>query len=103
MDKGSFFILIVLGVVFGILYYLFGFLIAKRTLTRWADENGYEILDCRPCFFWWGPFFWISSKHQKVFRVGLRDRAGRVRRAWVRCGSFWWGTWKDTADVKWDD
>jgi hypothetical protein len=72
-------------------------------LQKWADENGYEILEKSYRYFFRGPFFFRTTKEQTVYRVTVRDKAGQVRTGWVACGSWWWGLWSDQAKVRWDE
>jgi hypothetical protein len=72
-------------------------------LRRWADENGYEILEKSYRHFLRGPFFFRTTKHQTVYRVTVRDKAGNVGSGWVACGSWWMGLWSDQAKVRWDE
>jgi len=75
----------------------------RSMLEQWAAENGYDIQSQEECWFFRGPFFWTSSKGQKVYKVALRDRDGRVRNGYARCGSYWLGLWSDAVEVRWDD
>jgi hypothetical protein len=72
-------------------------------LTKWADENGYEILEKSYRHFCKGPFFFTTTSHQTVYRVTVRDKAGNVETGWVACGSWWWGLLSDQAQVRWDE
>ena len=73
----------------------------EQILFRWADENGYQILDLQPKFIFQGPFNW-SSKNQTIFRVAVEDAEGTQRTGWVRCGSYWGGIFSYKAELKWD-
>jgi len=75
----------------------------KSMLETWAYQNGYEILSREECWLFRGPFFWSSSKGQKVYKVSLRDADGIVRNGYVRCGSYWIGLWSDKVELRWDD
>lgn len=75
----------------------------KSMLETWAHQNGYEILSSEECWFFSGPFFWTSSKGQKVYKVTVSEAEGRIRSGYVRCGSFWLGLWSDRVDARWDD
>jgi len=75
---------------------------SQHLLRMWAAENGYELLhaDFRP--FRKGPYFW-SGRNQTVFRVEVRDREGRTRSGWVRCGSWWAGVFGEHVEGQLDD
>jgi hypothetical protein len=72
-------------------------------LQQWASENGFEILEKSYRHFFRGPFFFRASKHQTVYRVTVRDKAGNVGTGWVACGSWWWGLMSNQAQVRWDE
>lgn len=72
-------------------------------LQKWADENGYRLLNKEYRTFLRGPFFWTSSKGQTVYRVTVEDKAGHIRSGWVRCGGWWLGLLTDQTEVRWDE
>jgi hypothetical protein len=72
-------------------------------LENWARGQGYEILTREECWFFRGPYFWSTSKGQKVYKVSLKDLDGHVRTGFVRCGGYWLGMLSDDVDVRWDD
>jgi len=76
---------------------------SSAILEKWAAENGFEILEKSFRHFFRGPFFFRASKHQTVYRVTVRDKAGQVGTGWAACGSWWWGLWSDEANVRWDE
>ena len=76
---------------------------SRSVLEQWAEENGFELLETDQRHLFRGPFFWTTTKGQSVYRVVVRDSSGRVRRGWVRCGSFWFGLMSSKAMEKWDD
>lgn len=75
----------------------------KSLLETWAYQNGYEILSREECWFFRGPFFWSTSRGQKVYKVTVREAEGGVRNGYVRVGGFWLGLWSDQVDVRWSD
>jgi hypothetical protein len=96
----SFFLLVTLGVIaagivfFGLLHF-FG---ARRALRRWADFNGFEILDFDLRLFSQGLVKWY------VYFVRVRDKSGRERSGWVRCRSFLTArTFGDKSTVLWHE
>ena len=78
-------------VILAVLMTAWHFSRAREILTRWAEENGYEIVSLERCWFWKGPFFFWSSKSQEVHYVTVRTQDGQLRRGWVRCGGWFWG------------
>jgi hypothetical protein len=102
MDLAPFF-MIALVLFFMVFYFRWHFTRSAAILEKWADENGYEILERSYRWFFRGPFFFRTSKGQTVYRVTVRDKAGNVQTGWVACGSWWWGLLSDQARVIWDE
>jgi hypothetical protein len=75
---------------------------SRGLLERWADRNGYRIIDARYQHVFRGPFVWTTSKGQTVYRVTL-DVKGEVSTGWVRCGSWWLGLMSEKVEVRWDE
>lgn len=76
---------------------------SRSILQKWADDNGYQLLQAEYRWFRKGPFFWRASRDQVVYYVTVRDQLGRERRGWVRCGSWLLGMFSNRADVRWED
>jgi|SRR5579883_1850067 len=76
----------------------------RIVLEGWAAAQGYEVLQCESPFATGAFSFWTTSRGQVVYFVTLRDRVGRERSAWVRCGSFLGSVLSsDDIEVKWND
>ena len=75
---------------------------AGSILETWARDNGYRILSQENCWLAKGPFFWTSTRGQEVYRITVRDREGRTRSGYVRCGGAFLGMLSDRVDVRWD-
>ena len=75
---------------------------SRRVLERWAERNGYRIIDADYRNFFRGPYFWTTAKGQTVYRVNVEVKGG-VRRGWVRCGSWGLGLFSDRTEVRWDE
>lgn len=75
---------------------------SQTLISRWAAEQGFEVLACQYRLMFRGPFSWSTSKGQTVYRVTVRDRAGRLRYGWVRCGSWLLGLLSDRVEVRWE-
>lgn len=79
---------------------------AKALLQDWADANGLRILHARQS---WGAMplsmWFTTSKYQVVYHVSVYDEAShRMRSAWVRLGTRWWGVMEgDAVEVRWED
>ena len=74
---------------------------SEQILSKWANENGYQILDLQPKVINRGPFF-LSSKMQTIHRITVQDAEGTQLSGWVRCGNFLQGVFSDKVEVKWD-
>ena len=75
----------------------------QSMLDHWTQQNGLQVRSRERCWFFKGSFFWNSSDGQRVYRVVVQDRDGRIRSGYVRCGGFWLGLLSDRVDVRWDD
>jgi hypothetical protein len=96
-------ILILIVVLLVIAYIAWYYRRSRSLLDRWAERNGYRIVDSEYRYFFRGPFFWTSSKEQTVYRVTVADKAGNVWSGWVRCGGWWLGLLSDQAEARWDE
>ena len=74
---------------------------SEQILSKWAEENSYQILDLQPKVLNRGPFF-LSSKMQAIHRITVQDAEGTQLSGWVRCGSILQGVLSDKVEVKWD-
>jgi hypothetical protein len=75
---------------------------SRSLLDRWAERNGYRVIEADYRKFFRGPFFWTSAKGQTVYRVTVEVKGG-VRTGWVRCGSWWLGLLSEQVEVRWDE
>src|SRR5258708_37421232 len=67
-------------------------------LKEWGKANGFEIL--------FHEERWVlkqATLGQSVFRVTVRDSAGRRRSGYAHCGLRWLGLLPDNVVVRWDD
>jgi len=76
---------------------------ARRILESWAADNGFQIRSSQVRLFRLGPFLWRKSKGQVVYYVTVQLHDGTTRRGWVKCGSWWWGTFQNEAEVSWEE
>jgi hypothetical protein len=75
----------------------------RQILDLWAQTNGYRINSSEVRWLRRGPFFWTTSKGQMVYYVAVSTPGGQTRRGYVRCGSFFWGLWKDQVEERWEE
>jgi hypothetical protein len=62
------------------------------------------------------PYTWVEYKWQRNYELSLRDafsretfyqitvrnRKGRIRHGWLRCGSWWLGSFTNRVQVSWE-
>jgi hypothetical protein len=72
-------------------------------VSRWAGQNGYEIVGRKWSLFRVGPFPMAAFGKQAVYHLVVRDPAGRERSCWLKVGDFVVGLLDDAIEVKWDD
>jgi hypothetical protein len=78
----------------------------RSVLRAWAAEGGFQIvrfekrnLTGRGAFNWW-----TNSPEQIIYHLRVRDKEGRERIGWVRCGSYFGGVlFSNKVEVKWED
>jgi hypothetical protein len=97
------FFLIVAVIAFALLAIAWHYSRSRAILQKWADDNGYQLLQSEYRWFRKGPFFWTTSRDQVVYHVTVLDQLGRERKGWVRCGSWWFGLFSNKAEVRWDE
>ena len=97
----------VLGVMFVVVMVLVSFAWqvgrSQTLLGRWAAQNHVAILSSERRWLRTGPFFFRHGESQTIYHVTVRDTAGRVRHAYVRCGGWFLGLFSDAVTVKWTD
>lgn len=81
---------------------------ARALLQDWADANRLRILHAKSNAGWLPmplSLWFTTSKYQVVYRVSVYDEAThRIRAAWVRLGTRWWGVMDgDAVEVRWED
>jgi hypothetical protein len=103
MDSPGRIILVLAGIAVAVVSIIWHFSRSNSLLQQWAERNGYRIVEQDYRSFLKGPFFFIASKNQTVYRVVVEDKDGRRRTGWVRCGGWFLGLWSDTVEVRWDD
>jgi len=97
-------VVIFLIVVAVVATYVAWFFARSRSMLRqWATANDLAIVQSQARNFRRGPLLWTSSKHQAVYFVKVRDRAGRERSGWLCLGGFWTGLFTSEAEVRWQD
>jgi hypothetical protein len=63
----------------------------QKILSDWAKENGYELLEAERPRVWCGRFTLLRTTAQRVYRVRLRDRHGRIWGGYLRVGGVFGG------------
>lgn len=78
----------------------FHWLRSRFLLKQWAKANGFELVRMSINWFRFSPL--IASKRQEVYQIRVRDRRGKERRGWAKCGGYWLGFLVTKVEVKWD-
>ena len=76
---------------------------ATQMLDDWLRDNDFQLLGKSTPWVKDNPFFMSSNRSQKVFKVTVRDKTGRVRVGWLRCGHALGGVAVSQVEVKWDE
>lgn len=96
----------VAAIVTGIIaLYVWGLLRLRRARAAIRAEltrSGYDIVDMKHRLVRLGPLFWTTTRSQIVYRIVVRDAAGRRRAGWTRWGRTWLLK-PDTLELRWDD
>ncbi|TAL72124.1 MAG: hypothetical protein EPN56_06180 [Rhodanobacter sp.] len=77
---------------------------AQTLLQDWARANHLRILRKRrgipPLSMWF-----TTSRNQYLYRVEVLDETTRrIRKGWIKLGTFWWGTMSpDAVEATWDE
>jgi hypothetical protein len=93
---------IILAIAIVILAWAWHFSRSRSILQKWADGNGYTLMQAELRLFRTGPFFLNTTRSQVVYYVTILDALGRERKGWVKVGSWLIGLWSNQAEVKWD-
>jgi hypothetical protein len=93
--------LLTLAIVAGV---IFGRLGGSRIgLNRWAKTNGYRLISAERRYLDRGLFPEHSPRGLGVFHVTVEDRAGQIRRGYVRCSIGILALLSDEAMVRWEE
>ena len=76
---------------------------SSTLVERWAERNGFEVVGKTWLMFGGRAFWWRRSQYHMVYYVTVRNPEGRIRRAYIRCGSWLLGLFSDHVTVVWDD
>jgi hypothetical protein len=75
---------------------------ALQQVEHWAQANGYQLVNTQLRLFRLGPYMWLSSRAQMVFRFQVLDNDGQKHSGFVRVGGFFTGALSHQVDVIWD-
>lgn len=93
-------LLIPLFVGLGIAGAYYGDRRSRQHLEDWAAQNGYVLLSATRRWFTFR--FFVRSRDQRVYEIVLRDEAGGEHVAWAKVGGYFFGSWSNAVDVRWD-
>ena len=102
MDSAGGVIVFILIIAVAVPLWVWYFNRSRELVSEWASYNRLTLVSVERKLFWLGPFWWRTGKGQAVFRVTVRDEAGRRRSGYVRVGGFWSGLLCDQVTVVWD-
>lgn len=57
----------------------------KRSITIWAEEHQYQIIQSKHCYLDFGPFDGRDHRKNQVFLLDILNKQGAQRQAWVCC------------------
>jgi hypothetical protein len=75
---------------------------AESVLERWCAHTGFDLIERRYCLISSGPYALAALTGQWVYRVTIRNRAGRVRQGYVCVGNAVLGVLAEEVAVRWD-
>ena len=78
-----------------------GKLWARRQVTRWCEQEGYELVSWRGAWFHEGPRAWLRTEDESAYYVEVRERHGSTRCGYVVFGT-WWHPFSRKVRVEWD-
>jgi hypothetical protein len=75
---------------------------AEREIRAALQQAGYEILQMKHRYWRTGPFStWITTSHNFVFRILVRQSGSAQRIVWAKWGRHWFGE-PDRLELTWD-
>lgn len=90
MYSDTLFFIVIIGII--VFFWWVTLQQGNTIVQNWANENAFELLEARYCYFFLGPFFLRTTKSQNVYRILIRDRkSGEIRSGWARVGNWFWG------------
>jgi len=75
---------------------------ANAAVRAALERDGYRVLRMHRRILRQGPLFWTTTRSQIVYRVLVRDAAGRQRELWARWGRTWLPK-PDRLELRWDE
>jgi hypothetical protein len=94
--------ILILGISFIVVMLVLIYSRAQMILRTWAKDNGYEILSSNMRFLSRGPYKYTLLGKQWVFHVVVRASDGSTKTGYVKCGSFFWGVFVNSAEARLD-
>jgi hypothetical protein len=77
---------------------------SKTILQKWTDADGFRLLEKKKQYLSTGPFkWWTNGRNQIIYFFKVRDREGRERLGWARCGSYLGGVFfSNQIEIRWE-
>lgn len=76
---------------------------ARAAVREAIRAGGDELVQMKQRWLRQGPFFWTTTRSQVVYRVVVRDSAGRQRTGWARWGRTWFLEPDTRLEFRWDE
>ncbi len=68
----------------------------KHKIDRWCAEHDYEVISSRKPWFSTGPFSFVDTDSETVYKVHVRDkRTNATKVIWFRFGMFGMTDWHE--------
>ena len=75
---------------------------ALFVIDEWANKHQLDIESCERRYFRTGPFFFMSSRYQRVYYMKVCDREGRKKAVWLKLGGYFSGMLNEEIEVVWE-
>ena len=71
-------------------------------IDAWANSKELDIEHCERRYLRTGPFFFMSSKYQRIYYMTVCDRQGRKKTVWLKLGGYFTGMLKEEVEAIWE-
>ncbi len=92
-----------IGLALALIFLVWDYYRSVAILRRWVFDNGYQLLHYERRYLRLGPFFFMTSRSQRVFYIEVNNQRGEYHTGYARCGSWWVGLLSDKVEVRWNE